>query len=240
MEIIVNYIKNVFFIYILMTIIDCLVANKKYESYIKLMCGLILIFVLIKPLADFVIKGKSDLINFDLYEKNDIEQDVYNMIFEMQNGRNQEILFYYKSSISEKADEYVRANGYELCDIDVEIDMDTEGDDFGKIIILRLWITPDTSQRKEYASEDDLVNQIQNKNEKNNTESGNEENSNKVNSGRESSGTENSNIINSNKVNSSTENPNNESFQVTKIKNDLANFYNLSMSNIYINIIDRQ
>lgn len=210
MEIIVNYIKNIFFIYILMTIIDCLVANKKYESYIKLMCGLILIFVMIKPLADFVIKDKSGLINFDVYEKNDIEQDVYNMIFEMQNGRNQEILFYYKSSISEKADEYVRANGYELCDIDVEIDMDTEGDDFGKIIILRLWITPDTSQINEYVFEDDLVNRIENKIKNTNTENGNEEN------------------------------PNNESFQVTKIKNDLANFYNLPMSNIYINIIDRQ
>ena len=193
-----------------MTIIDCLVANKKYESYIKLMCGLILIFVMIKPLADFVIKDKSGLINFDVYEKNDIEQDVYNMIFEMQNGRNQEILFYYKSSISEKADEYVRANGYELCDIDVEIDMDTEGDDFGKIIILRLWITPDTSQINEYVFEDDLVNRIENKIKNTNTENGNEEN------------------------------PNNESFQVTKIKNDLANFYNLPMSNIYINIIDRQ
>lgn len=62
-----SWIKNLAVFYILLTTVVHLVPDKKYERYVRLFMGLLLIFMLITPVFALLGKGEELLSNFRLY-----------------------------------------------------------------------------------------------------------------------------------------------------------------------------
>ncbi|MBS6117651.1 MAG: stage III sporulation protein AF [Clostridiales bacterium] len=62
-----SWIKNLAVFYILLTTVVHLVPDKKYERYVRLFMGLLLIFMLITPVFALLGKGEKLLADFQLY-----------------------------------------------------------------------------------------------------------------------------------------------------------------------------
>lgn len=66
-EEIYSWIKNLAVFYILLTTVIHLVPDKKYERYVRMFMGLLLIFMLCTPVFSFLGKGEKLLSDFQFY-----------------------------------------------------------------------------------------------------------------------------------------------------------------------------
>ena len=184
-----EYIRNIFCIYIVLSMVENLISSDKYIKYIKLFGGIIMVIAVIKPIASLLgnVSLEPDVGIFDQYGLSD---EVYADILNAERGRNDEIIGIYTSSILERADTYAEDGGYEVVNGSVELNLDESSSDYGSVELIRLDLV-----KLEPRDEAEIYD---------------------------------------------TSNAAFYDYNLITLKNNLANFYNLPQSNIYINIYSRQ
>lgn len=180
-----EYVRNVFCLYIILSIAGNLTANEKYARYIRLFSGIMIIIAVIGPVVSLFGINETG-IDENIFEEYELSEEVYGAIMRAEEGRNQEIIDAYYSSVKDKVSEYASQWGYTAHDTTVEINLDPQSVDYGKVVLIRTQLDAEES-----------------------TEGLNSEN---VYYG----------------------------YDIVTIKNNLANFYNIPVANIYINIYNRQ
>ncbi len=198
MDTILGYVKNIFCLYLLMSVLDNLIANDKYKKYIKMFTGFILLAVIIKPVLSAsdgqeLVKTLTN-IEYDY----SISPQVQQSILTAEAEKNQEIINTYLSELVMQMNEITREFDLEIQDYDIRINQDMSDENFGNIEMIQLALMKKT----EDAITIEKVKAIE--------------------LGSESpySGIS-------------------EAPEIVSIKNKLANFYNISLSNIYISIEER-
>lgn len=184
-----EYIRNIFCIYIVLSMVENLISSDKYIKYIKLFGGIIMVIAVIKPIASLLgnVSLDPDVGIFDRYGLSD---EVYADILNAERGRNDEIIGIYTSSILERAGTYAADGGYEVVNGSVELNLDESSSDYGSVELIRLDLV-----KPEQRDETEIYD---------------------------------------------TSNAAFYDYNLITLKNNLANFYNLPQSNIYINIYSRQ
>ncbi len=180
-----EYVRNVFCLYIIISIAGNMTANEKYARYIRLFGGIMIIIAVMRPVVSMFGINVTD-ISVDVFEDYQLSEDVYGAIMQAEEGRNQEIIDAYYASVKDKVNEYAAQWGYTAYDTSVEINLDPQSEDYGKVVLIRTQLEAD----------------------------------------------ENTYITDFEAVFSG--------YDIVTIKNNLANFYNIPVSNIYINIYNRQ
>ncbi|MGN1187584.1 MAG: stage III sporulation protein AF [Lachnospiraceae bacterium] len=180
-----EYVRNVFCLYIIISIAGNLTANEKYARYIRLFGGIMIIIAVMRPVISMFGINVTD-ISVDVFEDYQLSEEVYGAIMQAEAGRNQEIIDAYYASVKDKVNEYAAQWGYSAHDTSVEINLDQQSEDYGKVVLIRTQLEAD----------------------------------------------ENTYVTDSEAVFSG--------YDIVTIKNNLANFYNIPVSNIYINIYNRQ
>lgn len=195
MDGILGYVKNIFCLYLLISVFDNLIANEKYKKYIRLFTGLILLAVILSPVLsimdiDGFIKGLAGV-------ENDyaISADVQKSILAAEAEKNQEIINTYLSELAAQVNEITMEFDLEVLDYDIRINQDETDEDFGSIQIMQLVLG-------EYDDGKIAIQKVE-----------------AVNLGEDSLYSDIS-----------------EEPGIVSIKNKLANFYNIPLSNIYISI----
>ena len=139
MEQLKDYIGNVFCVYVILSIIENIVSNEKYAKYLRLFGGIVMIFIVIKPVLGLWGSG-NDTIEESLLGNavNDFEisDEVYADILKAEKGRNEELINMYCSSVEEQIQNYLSETGYQLISCDTKINLDEGSDEYGRIIML--------------------------------------------------------------------------------------------------------
>ncbi len=126
MNILSTYIKTITFYVVFINIIEMIMPSEKYSSYIRLFLGLILIYIVIKPVFLFNINSvNSDILqNYENYITANSEN------IDVQNIEETRINLVTNNYIQNKKIEIVNLiesnTKYEVVNCDIEIDKDTK------------------------------------------------------------------------------------------------------------------
>ena len=134
MEQLKDYIGNVFCVYVILSIIENIVSNEKYARYLRLFGGIVMIFIVIKPVLGLWGSG-NDTIDTGYFDF-EISDEVYADILKAEKGRNEELINIYCSTVEEQIQNYLSETGYQLISCDTKINLDEESDEYGRIIML--------------------------------------------------------------------------------------------------------
>ena len=129
-EEIYSWIKNLAVFYILLTTVVHLVPDKKYERYVRLFMGLLLIFMLITPVFALLGKGGKLLADFQLYYEEETA-----VMKEKEFSNLQEI--YLKKGWQWEIEEKIRDSLKEKGIYPGEVEVDIEGEDVGAVLYMR-------------------------------------------------------------------------------------------------------
>ncbi len=210
MDFIYNWVKNIVFFLILITIINNLAEKSSYKKYISLISGMILIILVVKPLFGlFDIDEKLDY----YFEKNSFVVDGENINIKLEQAQESQIntiLEEYKTEIKINTEKLLEKEKLFINKFEIKINSDEASDSFGEI--QEMWI------EASYIAQNNIsLNEPIEKVEIDKIEIG--QDGEKGNQG-----------------NSHINNESNLSENEIYIKNLLSDFYNLDSSNINISI----
>lgn len=174
-KILYEWIRNVAYYMILTGIIINILPNAKYEKYVRLVTGIILIIMMVNPilkLTDFERWLDISLV------KNLYEQEITNeslKILEISKEQREKIFDKYKNEISSDIEEIIMDCGYYAYEIIIEMQEDENSPEYGKIMAITITagkekesdiskreiniekiIINDKNEKKEYESHDSL------------------------------------------------------------------------------------
>lgn len=131
-----NYVRNIAVFLIFASFVTIILPGKKYEQYVNLVLGIILIFVVTAPLAGVIgaLAGGSG----DIFRDVGLTHDRAVLARQIESGGEAQlemILSGYKEALTAQVDRIVQSHGeFEL--IYVEFDVDV-GENFGEILAVR-------------------------------------------------------------------------------------------------------
>ena len=135
MEGIKQYIGNIFCIYIIMSVLESIISNEKYERYMKLLGGVVMIMVVVAPLAG-MFSGNEIAFDSDIFSECELSDEVYAGILSAEKGRHDEIINLYCDTVRERAASCVEGTDYELISCEVRLNLDETSSDYGKILLV--------------------------------------------------------------------------------------------------------
>lgn len=134
-----GWMKNLAVFYILFTAFLHLVPDRKYERYVRLFMGLLLIGMISTPVFALLGRGEQLIENFQFHYEEEKE------LMEQEEARQLQILYLtggYEEQIREKIMEAVENTGIKLADVTVHI----EGERVSAVLFV--WQKPDAEQER--------------------------------------------------------------------------------------------
>lgn len=133
MDALYGWVSNIVYYLILVTMITNLLPAGKYEKYLRLFAGCILILLVIQPVTDgFRLEEKISSAFKTLSFENEIGELKYDME-DMENKRLQELTGRYEAAAAEDIGRMAGNEGFTSHEVSVEIEERTDHPDFGKI-----------------------------------------------------------------------------------------------------------
>ncbi len=141
-----EWVRNIIYYLIMIGIVLNILPDKKYEKYVKMVFGIIIIMVLISPIFNFL----------DLSEKLDVSLMEKIYLQELENNetsfadiakKQKETLFEeYENEMSQGIKDIVEKNGLWVRSVDIEICTDETDENYGKIMYMRIEATRDKTK----------------------------------------------------------------------------------------------
>jgi len=128
-----EWIKQIFVTGIITELVLHLLPDKKYDKYVRLICGVILTMICISPILSFL-NGKMNIKDYiNVFEKIGQKYDYKTMIKNME-GSDQ--AYYIKNYIDENTkyiNELVLDAGFHPVDCDIILELDDDSENYGSI-----------------------------------------------------------------------------------------------------------
>lgn len=138
MEQLMNWVRQIAFFLIFMSVFYQFVPDKKYKSYLKLFASLVLIVLTMNPLMEL----------FDFQKQLDFNQDVFAYPREVEEFRlkaeqaqgqqYEDILKNYRQTVEEQLERMAERFGLYISSCDIELSGETES--FGQVTMVRLTV----------------------------------------------------------------------------------------------------
>lgn len=139
MEQLMNWVRQIAFFLIFMSVFYQFVPDKKYKSYLKLFASLVLIVLTMNPLMEL----------FDFQKQLDFNQDVFAYPREVEEFRlkaeqaqgqqYEDILQNYRQTVEEQLERMAERFGLYINSCDIELSGETES--FGQVTMVRLTVS---------------------------------------------------------------------------------------------------
>lgn len=128
MQALFDWVKGIVFYLILVTVISNLIPSKKYEKYIRLFTGMLLIIIVTKPVIQLVAKGElleeGNILKF-FEEEVSGSQDVQETEFE--NVQEKKLISEYEKQVGQYAKAQAQQLGMQVEKIQVEVQKTEQG-----------------------------------------------------------------------------------------------------------------
>lgn len=133
LQIIYEWMKNIIVFMILTTVVLNLLGKGNYKKYVKLVTGLILVLLVIRPIL--TLTGNAEYMDFSLDSYDSLSQakDLKYDIFAMEEAREIDIMKEYKQVILQQTKKLVADEGLEVVDMKLTVEENRASINFGKI-----------------------------------------------------------------------------------------------------------
>lgn len=147
MDYFVNWMKGIACFFIISSLVLHLIPNEKYQKYMKLFMGFLMIIFLLKPVGRLFSLDNifESYMNDNSY--NQMTSELEARLKGVEEDRQNIILAEYKEKISDGISEYLDGIDMELKDLSVTIDTNEASESFGQIVTMSLSVTKKGNQK---------------------------------------------------------------------------------------------
>ena len=156
MEGVFTWVKHIACFTILTTVIIHILPSNKYEKYLKLYLGLLLILLMISPFAKLF---HLDKVMEEFFQKENLKMEMGDMAFELElkeASQYEKLTEEYEKELQVSVGNFLEEKGYYLRKADIIWEMDLESENFGSIKNMDLVVSK-TPEGKEEISIDKVV-----------------------------------------------------------------------------------
>ena len=147
MEAVLSWVKQIFILSILSTVVTHLMPSAKYTKYASYICGLLIVMVCIQPLAAVFHGGISpDKIYESVMtykQSNRLKQE----LTYREGDSAQSVMEAYEKETVKTVEEYVLENGYYPAKTTVTVEKDKDSKDYGKICAVSVVLSEKKEQQ---------------------------------------------------------------------------------------------
>lgn len=145
----VKWIKNIAIFYIVAALVMQLIPGKEYQKYIRVFLGIITIILIVNPVSKLITKEPSLEDYLSLNYNLQMEEELRAELEIMGNLREQVILEDYIKPTQNEIEKYVNSLGAVYIDSVIQVDINEQSENFGKIIKITVEAICDYTQSKE-------------------------------------------------------------------------------------------
>lgn len=136
-----TWVSNITFFLIFITIVNNLLPNKKYERYLKLFAGMILILLVLKPLTSSIRLEDTIAYYFESFTFKSESEDFKKEIMGMENQRLQQMINQYEKAVAEDVETMAEEMGFYSKHTKITIEGNREHADYGKVIFIHMGVS---------------------------------------------------------------------------------------------------
>lgn len=138
METITGWVRNLVFYLVFLTLILNLLPSGKYEKYVRLFAGMVLVLVALQPFTSGLRLDERIAYYFEVFSYREEAEDLERKLTGMEEKRMEELTGTYEEAAAVRIREMAREAGMDPETVEVTIEKDRENRDFGRITDVRV------------------------------------------------------------------------------------------------------
>ncbi len=143
MEELFQWIRNITYYLIFITVVINLLPDKKYEKYIKFFAGMVLILLVLKPVTGGLRLDDTLAYHFEAISLKKEAGELTGEISKMDERRLENMIASYEEAVGVDLKSMAETAGFGCREIKAEIDKNQESSTFGHVIRVSMLLIPD-------------------------------------------------------------------------------------------------
>jgi stage III sporulation protein AF len=148
MEELFNWIRNITYYLIFITVVGNLLPNKKYEKYIKLFTGMVLILLVLKPVTGGLRLDDTLAYYFESITLKKEAGELTGKLADMEGKRLESMIARYEEAIGTDLKSMAETDGFSCRESRVKIDREQGSAAFGHIVGVTLVLAPEGNEEE--------------------------------------------------------------------------------------------
>lgn len=145
MEGIYEWIRNITFYLIFMTVVENLLPNKKYEKYFRLFAGMILILLVLKPFTGGLRLDDKLAYYFEAISFKKEASELTAELSEMEGKRLENMVSQYEEAVNTDLASMAESSGFRCRKAEAVIEADEASESFGHVVSVYLLVRSEDS-----------------------------------------------------------------------------------------------
>ena len=145
MEGLYEWIRNITYYLIFMTVVTNLLPDKKYEKYFRLFAGMVLILLVLKPFTGGLRLDDKLAYYFESISFQKEASELSSQLTDMEGVRLKSMVSQYEEAVENDLRTMVESSGFICRKAEAGIDGDEKKETFGHVVSVSLRLAPDSS-----------------------------------------------------------------------------------------------
>ena len=128
-----GWIKNITYYLIFMTVVSAILPDKKYEKYIKLFAGMVLVLLVLKPVTQGLRIEDKITYYFNTITLQKEAAELQDEISDMDRKRLEKVIEGYETAVAHDLTVMAAGAGFDTREVSVVLENDKESPDFGSV-----------------------------------------------------------------------------------------------------------
>ncbi|MEY8336421.1 stage III sporulation protein AF [Lachnospiraceae bacterium 62-35] len=152
MEALYIWVKNIAAYLVFLTILTSLLPSGKYEKYVRLFAGMILILIVTAPFLSGIRLEDKIAGCFEEFSFKNEAEDFKREIYGMEEKRLSRLIEQYEEAVAMDVGQMAIEAGIDLLDVEVRIEGGQESESFGKVKAIRITASGRQAEEREKAA----------------------------------------------------------------------------------------
>lgn len=136
-----SWVGNIAFYLIFITVVTSLLPNKKYERYLKLFTGMVLILLVLKPLTGSLRLEDKIAYYFESITFQNESEDLKKELLGMEQQRLRQMIGQYENAVAKDVEAMAEDMGFYPQNTDITIEGNQESQAFGTVTHIRMQVS---------------------------------------------------------------------------------------------------
>lgn len=142
MEELFSWIRNITYYLIFITVVSNLLPDKKYEKYIKLFAGMVLILLVLKPITEGLRLDDTLAYYFEAISLKKEAGELTGKLSDMEEKRLETMIARYEEAVETDLKSMAETDGFGCRTSMAEIEQDQESSTFGHVVRVTMVLVP--------------------------------------------------------------------------------------------------
>lgn len=136
-----EWIRNITYYLIFITVVENLLPNKKYEKYVKFFAGMVLILLVLKPVTGGLRLDDKLAYSFEAISLKKEAGELTGKVSKMEESRLKRMISGYEKAVGTDLETMAQTAGFSCKETSAEINSDQSSDRFGHVVKVSLVLT---------------------------------------------------------------------------------------------------